>query len=150
MKTLGNTDLLSLHKTAFLCSRKIPVSAVLQCYDWAIEQREKGNCVISGFHSQIEKDVLHYLLKGSQPIIIALARGFKQKLDKELTAPMEKGRLLVITPFDLDVKRVTSETAIVRNKLMLDLADKVKVAYASKGGELEKLLSETKQTKEFF
>jgi hypothetical protein len=40
---------------------------VLKCYDWAIEEREAGNFVISGFHSQIEKDVLHYLLKGKQP-----------------------------------------------------------------------------------
>src|SRR5687768_6450477 len=88
MKTLGNTDILSLHKTAFLCSRKIPASVVLQCYDWAIEQRNRGNCVISGFHSQIEKDVLHYLLKGNQPIIIALARGFKKKLENELVQPM--------------------------------------------------------------
>lgn len=61
---IGNHDLLQLHKTTFLCSRRIPASVVLKCYDWAIEQREKGNCVISGFHSQLEKDVLHYLLKG--------------------------------------------------------------------------------------
>ncbi len=46
---LGNKMLLKLPKTAFLCSRKIPASAVLKCYDWAIEQREAGNCIISGF-----------------------------------------------------------------------------------------------------
>jgi hypothetical protein len=46
---LGNEELLKLPKTAFLCSRKILASTVLKCYDWAIEQREKGNCVISGF-----------------------------------------------------------------------------------------------------
>lgn len=61
---LGNKELLQLNKTAFLCSRKIPASVVLKCYDWAIEQRDKGKCIISGFHSQLEKDVLHYLLKG--------------------------------------------------------------------------------------
>lgn len=70
----GNTALLKLPKTAFLCSRKVPDSVVLKCYDLAIEQREKGNCVISGFQSQLEKDVLHYLLKGHQPIILVLAR----------------------------------------------------------------------------
>jgi predicted Rossmann fold nucleotide-binding protein DprA/Smf involved in DNA uptake len=62
----GNTELLKLHKTAFLCSRKVSASALLKCYDWAIKQREKEVCVISGFHSQIEKDVLHYLLKGEK------------------------------------------------------------------------------------
>jgi len=62
--TQGNSELLKLHKIAFLCSRKVLASVVLICYDWAIEQREKGNCIISGFHSELEKDVLHYLLKG--------------------------------------------------------------------------------------
>jgi hypothetical protein len=77
--TLGNQELLAQHKTAFLCSRRVPASAVLKCYDWAVQQREAGTCVISGFHSQMEKDVLHYLLKGNQPIILALARGLKTR-----------------------------------------------------------------------
>jgi len=76
--SLGNIELLKQHKIAFLCNRKVPVSAVLKCYDWAIEQREKGNCVVSGFHSQLEKDVFHYLLKGKQPIINTLARDLKE------------------------------------------------------------------------
>ncbi len=81
---LGNEALLKLSKTAFLCSRKVPSNAVLKCYDWAIEQREAGECIISGFHSQLEKGILHYLLKGKQPIIIALARGLKQNITPEL------------------------------------------------------------------
>jgi len=101
---LGNETLLKLKKTAFLCSRKIPASAVLKCYDWAIAQREVGNCIISGFHSQLEKDVLHYLLKGNQPIIIALARGLKEKIEPELIKPLEQGRLLIISPFEKTVK----------------------------------------------
>ena len=75
---LGNTELLKLPKTAFLCSRQVPAGVVLKFYDWAIAQREAGRCIISGFHSQLEKDVLHYLLKGTQPIILALARGLKK------------------------------------------------------------------------
>ena len=37
----GNNELLKLPKTVFLCSRKIPASVALKCYDWAIEQRER-------------------------------------------------------------------------------------------------------------
>jgi len=113
---------------------------VLKCYDWAIEQREQGVCVISGFHSQLEKDVLHYLLKGKQPLILALARGLKEKLEPELVKPLEQGRLLIITPFDKSVKRVTQQTAEIRNLLMTKLADQITVGYASPGGQLEKLL----------
>ncbi len=140
-ESLGNTDLLKLPKTAFLCSRQVPASVVLKCYDWAIEQREKGVCVISGFHSQIEKDVLHYLIKGKQPIIVALARGMKEKLEPEFEKHLEQGRLLIISPFDKRTKRVTELTAETRNKLMIDLADTITVGYTSAGGQLEKLVT---------
>lgn len=136
----GNIDLLKLHKTAFLCSRKIPASVVLKSYDWAIEQRTKGNCVISGFHSQIEKDVLHYLLKGTQPIIIALARGLKEKLEPELQQPLEQGRILIITPFEAAIKRVTVQTAATRNQMMIELAESITVGFASEGGLLSQLI----------
>ncbi len=140
--SLGNLELLTLPKTAFLCSRQVPAGVVLKCYDWAIAQREAGHCVISGFHSTLEKDVFHYLLKGSQPIIIALARGLKKKVEPELQLPLAQGRLLIVTPFNQEIKRVTRQTAHHRNQLMLDLADQIVVGYARKGGMLERHLNE--------
>lgn len=137
---IGNSELLTLPKTAFLCSREVPASVVLKCYDWAIGQREKGNCIISGFHSNLEKDILHYLLKGKQAIIIALARGLKKRIEPEFQQPLAQGRLLFVTPFAKKVKRVTEQTAITRNKMMIDLADSITVGYASPGGKLEMLL----------
>lgn len=145
---LGNIELLNLHKTAFLCSRKVPAGAVLTCYDWAIAQREAGKCVISGFHSQLEKDILHYLLKGTQPIIIALARGLKQIIEPELRKPFEDNRLLIITPFEKGIKRATKEKALIRNKLMIGIADEIVVGFTSKNGELKKLLAECHPEKE--
>ncbi|MEO8962407.1 MAG: DNA-binding protein [Ginsengibacter sp.] len=139
--TLGNIDFLKLPKTAFLCSRKIPASVVLKCYDWAIAQRESGSCVISGFHSQLEKDVLHYLLKGNQPIIIAMARGLKQKIEPELQKPFDEGRLLFITPFEKEVKRITPKTATIRNKMMLEIADEIVVGFASDNVRLKALMN---------
>jgi len=143
---IGNIKLLELPKTAFLCSRKVPASIVLKCYDWAIEQREKGNCIISGFHSKIEKDVLHYLLKGQQQIILVLDRGLKEKIEPEFQKAIEQNRLLIITPFNKSVKRVTEKTARTRNQLMTDLADKITVGYVSKDGQLEELLKQTNKT----
>ena len=144
VSSLGNTKLLKLHKTAFLCSREIPASVVLKCYDWAIAQRVQGNCVISGFHSKIEKDVFHYLLAGTQPVIMALARGMKEKIDTDLKAAVDAGRLLIVTPFENSVKRVTAETAERRNRVMIELADEIVIGYASKGGMLEKLIAGVK------
>ncbi|MDO9341191.1 MAG: hypothetical protein Q7T72_11790 [Bacteroidales bacterium] len=137
---IGNIQLLELSKTAFLCSRKVPASAVLKCYDWAITQREAGNCIISGFHSQLERDVFHYLEKGTQPIIIAMARGIPDKLPEKLKKPVDDGRILIISPFNKDIKKVTVETAYIRNKLMIDIADKVTVGYADPKGKLSQIL----------
>ena len=71
---LGNQELLQLRKTAFLASSTISSETVLQVYDWATEMRNRGECVVSGFSSKLEQDVIHFLLKGGQPIIIVLAR----------------------------------------------------------------------------
>lgn len=137
---LGNSEILNLPKTAFLCSRKVPASIVLKCYDWAIEQCEQGNCVVSGFQSQLEKDVLHYLLKGHQPIILVLARGMKKQLEPDLQKALDQNRLLIITPFSEDVKRVTEKTAQIRNRMMIELADTITLGFISKGGLLEELI----------
>ncbi len=99
---IGNIDILDFHKTAFLCSRKIPGEAILRCHDWAVMMRNEGRCVISGFHSQIEKEVLQYLLRGNQPLIIALARGLKQKIEPEFKKHLDN-----ISPFNKDMKRIT-------------------------------------------
>ncbi len=141
---IGNKALLELNKTAFLCSRKVPASIVLKCYDWAIQQREEGNCVISGFHSQIEKDVLHYLLKGNQPIIVVLARGLKQNIEPEFLEPIEKGRLLIITPFEEKVKRVTTETAKMRNQMMMELANQTVIGFVNEKSSLKDVLNDIK------
>ena len=120
---------------------------MLKCYDWAIEQRGKNNCVISGFHSKIEKDVFHYLLAGTQPVIMTLARGMKEKIEAELKTAIEAGRLLLVTPFEQSVKRVSVETAEKRNLFMIELADEIVIGYASKSGMLERLVAEVKGEK---
>ena len=137
---IGDKKLLQNHKIAFLCSRKCPASIILKSYNWAIRQREKGNCVISGFHSKIEKDVFHYLLKGNQPIILIEGRGLKHKYNSEITQAINEKRLLVILAFDKSVKRITKETAIKRNAIMASIADEIFIAYASANGKLIDLI----------
>lgn len=97
---------------------------------------------MSGFHSKIEKDVFHYLLKGSQPMILVLARGMKKRFEPEIQKALDDGRLLIISPFADKVSRATSDTAITRNRIMSKLADEIFVAHAEHGGNLEKLVEE--------
>lgn len=142
MEILGDPEILKCHKTAFLCSRRYPSEIVSKAYNWAIAQREAGNCIISGFHSQIEKDVFHFLLKGTQPVILALARGLPVRLDPVYRKEVDRNRLLIVTQFEKKVARPTEVTAFKRNRFMLELSDKIVIAFASKGGRVAKLLEE--------
>ncbi len=139
----SSQNMLSLHKTAYLCSRKISATSVLRSYDWAIAQAKAGTCVIGGFHSRIEKDVLHFLLKGDQPLIIVLARGFYTRWQPEVKARLDRGNLLIISPFEQSVTAVTPQTCLIRNKLILELADQIVIGYADPKGQLAKLLAQT-------
>ena len=93
----GNIELLQLPKAAFLSSRNISPQSVMACYDWATQQRSAGRCVISGFHSQIEKDMLHFLLKEIQPLIMVLGRLMYKKMPDDLIKPIEENRLLIVS-----------------------------------------------------
>ena len=140
MNFIGNKDLLNIHKTGFLCSRQIPADKILKCYDWAIEQREKGNCVISGFHSKIEKDVFHYLSKGDQPIILVLARGLMRNYPPEIKRLLDKDQLLIISPFNENIKRASRITTFKRNNLIAELSNHIIIGYAAQNGQIEKLV----------
>jgi predicted Rossmann fold nucleotide-binding protein DprA/Smf involved in DNA uptake len=137
----GNKELLNYPKTAFFCSRKCPAGIISKSYDWAIEQKNGGNCIISGFHSQIERDVLHFLLKGDQPIIMVLARSLYKRLpDEEVKKGIENKNLLIVSPFKKNMKRASVQTARKRNELMIELADDIMVAFSSPGGSIAKLV----------
>jgi predicted Rossmann fold nucleotide-binding protein DprA/Smf involved in DNA uptake len=138
--SVGNIELLGLPKTAFLCSRKVTAGIILKCYEWAVEQRENERCIISGFHSTIERDVLHYLLKGKQPIIVALHRGIGPAIEKKWANELKSERLLVISPFERSRKRGGSNEAQIRNRLMIELADEVVVGYTQPGGNLSRII----------
>lgn len=143
----GNEKIIENYKTAFLCSRRCPAEIVLKSLDWAKSKKDKGECVISCFHSRIEKDVFEILLKGKQPLILMLARGMKKRWPNEIRKAVEQERLLVVSPFAESVKYITEETANKRNQIMIDLADEVLLAYAYKNGNLNKLLSAVKDKK---
>jgi hypothetical protein len=105
------------------------------------KQRESGTCVLIGSHSPIEKDVFHFLLKGNQPLILALARGLPQRIDPYIKKAIDSGRLLLVSPFDNKIKRVTRYTAETRNRFMVDIADEIMVGYATPAGLLSDILA---------
>ena len=123
MDYLGNRDLLNLPKTAFLASSKIPVDLVLRCYDWATQMAKEEQCVISGFSSHLEKQVLHFLIKGKGSIILVLAREMYKRVPEELQPLLNDNRLLIIST--TNAARQSKMTALARNKYICDIADKI-------------------------
>ncbi len=123
VECLGNQELLKLRKTAFLASSTISSETVLQAYDWATEMCNRVGCVVRGFISKLERDVLHFLLKGSQPIIIVLARWMYKVIPDELKEPLAQNRLLIISVSN--AIRQSKVTAMARNSYVCEMADRI-------------------------
>jgi predicted Rossmann fold nucleotide-binding protein DprA/Smf involved in DNA uptake len=121
LEYLGNKDLLKRKKWGFLASRQVASNEVLLCYDWATERSKSGDCVVSGFSSKMEKDVLHFLLKGKSPIIMVLARRMYAKLPEEWRNAISEGRMLIISTSQS--VRQSRQTALFRNQYVTELCD---------------------------
>lgn len=121
LEYLGNKDLLKRKKWGFLASRKVASNEVLLCYDWATERSKSGDCVVSGFSSKMEKDVLHFLLKGKSPIIVVLARRMYAKLPEEWRNAISEGRMLIVSTSQ--AVRQSRQTALLRNQYVTELCD---------------------------
>ena len=86
-------------------------------------------------------------MKGKQPIILVLARGIKKRWPVEIKKAIEEERILVISPFDKDVKYITQETANLRNEIMTEIADEIFLAYYTQNGNLHNLIERLKNKK---
>lgn len=123
LEYLGNKDLLKKKKWGFLASRQVVSNEVLFCYDWATERSKSGDCVVSGFSSKMEKDVLHFLLKGKSPIIMVLARRMYAKLPEEWRNAISEGRMLIVSTSQ--AVRQSRQTALIRNQYVIEQSDDV-------------------------
>ncbi len=140
LQTIGPMALLAARRTALLCSARTPGDAILRAHDTARQLRDEGITVISGFHSPIEKDCLHILLRGTQPIIVCPGRAMEgMRIPPECRAAFEADRLLFLSPFTEQPKRVAKESALRRNELVAALADEVFIAHITPGGQTEGL-----------
>ena len=140
--TLGDESILDLPKVGFLSSRKVPPVAVMKCYDWATEMRDQGVCVMGGFQSPLERDVLTFLLQGKQPVVWVLAHKLwtEKGVPKPYREPIAAGRLLVVSPVAQSVARVDARTAAIRNCYILEHSERVVFAAIDSAGALARLV----------
>lgn len=140
---VGSPALLSGSLTALLCSKEAPGGIILKAFDQAAAWRDAGRCVISGFHSPLEKQCLDILLRGKQPVVMALARGLGVlRLPATQRKALDDGRLTIVSPFPKREKRVTADRARLRNRFVAAMADEVVFGYVSAGGSLSHLAEE--------
>ena len=143
---LGNEDLLKVPKTAFLASSTISPDMVLKCYDWATQMAKEGKCVVSGFSSHLEREVLHFLAKGTQPIILIIARQMYKQFPPELQPLFDANRLLIISVSN--ATRQSKATAHARNKYICEIADQILFVGVNEKSSLYHLQEEFKEKAE--
>ena len=61
-------------------------------------------------------------------------------LSSDLKGALEDGRLLLVSPFGAAVRRVDSQKAERRNRLVVGLASRVLVIHAAQGGATQRLV----------
>jgi predicted Rossmann fold nucleotide-binding protein DprA/Smf involved in DNA uptake len=123
---------------------KSPGSVILKTYDQASIWRDTGHCVISGFHSPIEKECLSILLRGASPIIICPARGMIKRIPSDWERHLDQGLLLILSFFPASETRVTASLAFRRNEYVAALADETWIAHATPGGKVASLNTKSK------
>lgn len=128
-------------KTAFLASSTISPDMVLRCYDWATSKHE--GCIVSGFSSKLEKDVLHFLIKGKQPVIMVLARQMYKQIPQELQPLIDENRLLIISVSNS--VRQSKATALARNRYICEQADHIFMVGVTESSSLYGLKQEFSQ-----
>lgn len=136
----GNPHLLHLPKIALFASTKCPGSVILPTYDQAARWRDEGRCIISGFHSPIEKECLRILLRGTSTVIVCPARNLPSRLPPEWKSPIEEDRMLILSPFSPKESRITAALAARRNDYIAMLADEVWCSHIADGGKLQEIL----------
>lgn len=136
----GNIELMEREKLAFFCSSRCPGSVILKTYDFANNVSRSETVVMSGFHSPVEQELLKLLLDRHHPVIVCPARSIKRmRVPAEYKTAISEDRMLILSPFKENQNRMTAKNAEIRNLFVASIADKILIAHAEPGGNLELL-----------
>lgn len=137
----GNIDLLQRRKTAFLCSRQVPVEYHARILQWANEVT-KDQCIVCGRGTSIERQVSDILLQRGIPLIwVALTLDeVKSEIDT-LRPYVIQDRMLILALFGPEDATSKSQQAFMRNMAVLEHSDQIVVGYRTLEGTLDRQLA---------
>ncbi|MGO8674150.1 MAG: hypothetical protein ACLQVD_22655 [Capsulimonadaceae bacterium] len=143
VSAIGNFDLMQRRRVGVACSIACPGDVILKALDLASVMRNADASFAGGFHSPMEREVLDILLRGTCGVILCPARQIDgMRIPAELRAPLDAGRLMILSPFSEGQRRMTATIADTRNRFVASISDVVLVMHGSAGGGTEALVTE--------
>lgn len=140
MASIGNNSLLDRRKVGFLAGSKIAPLSVFPTLDWASEIATcEDVSIVSGFHSQLERQVLDLLLKGKCGIICVLARSLYSKVPALFLDAFNADRVLFISPFKMPVARTSRQLCHKRNEYVAFISDELVFSSVGQDSSLHQL-----------
>ncbi len=137
---IGNPDILQNNSLAIFSSNKCPGKIILKTCDMMRQLQDSDITVISGFHSPIERECLNILLRGKPSVVICPARSIENmRIKPEYKRPLEEGRLLFLSPFDVQQNRISSGQADKHNQFAAAISEELFVPYAEPDSKTETL-----------
>lgn len=126
METLGNISLLDRRRIGYFASGTIVSLSVLPTLDWATEvAKQEDVAIVGGFHSQMEREVLDFFLRGKCGIICVLARSIYKKIPEKYREAYNAGRVLFIAPFKTSATMTSRHLCQQRNEYVASISDEL-------------------------
>lgn len=120
-----------------ICSVSCPGSVIIKIYDAVRALRDAGVVVCGGFHSPMEQECLHFLVRGRQSVVLCAATGLMHVTINDQAQPaFHDGRLVVLSPFGDEVERATPWHGSYRNGVVAALSDVLLVPHADPKGKV--------------
>lgn len=136
-RLLGNPELLKLPKVGFLASRG-------GAGEHGALALKKGEAIISGFLSPMERNVFRAALRAGRPLIWIKPWGLEVGLTDAHRQAIDANRLLVVSPFDDAVDAPSLKRAGWCNEYVISACDRLVIGYLNPSGLLACLLSEAR------
>lgn len=139
---IGNQQLLTRHKTLFLCSKHAPYGCYGTVFEW-VESLTDNDCVMCFNTSELEEEVLQALLVARIPTILLTVGHFsRHTFNLQIETAWIEQRLAVVV-LERDEPHGAGPTPKLRNRYAIAQANNIVCGYFNPRGSIAPLLRET-------